>query len=129
MEMMLVLGIIALLLGFGSYAMVGTMDRAERGKVEADFKALTTALIEYKTVTRRYPSTAQGLDALVNRPTSAPKPKRWERIMRPDGIVDPWGNPYEYTYPGKHNPTDYDIFSVGKDGQPNTEDDLGNWDS
>lgn len=127
MEMMMVLGIVALLLGVGVPMMVGVFSDAEEGKVKADFRTIETNLIRYKTMARVFPSTEQGLDALVNAPTIPPIPPNWERRSKPEGILDPWQRPYQYVYPGKNNPDKFDIFSMGPDGKPNTEDDIGNW--
>lgn len=127
MEMMLVLGIIALLLGVGVPMMVGVFGDAEKGRVKADFRTIDTALIRYRTRARMFPTTEQGLDALVNRPSLAPQPEVWERVLKPEGIVDPWRNPYQYVYPGKRNPDSYDLISIGPDRKPGTEDDMGNW--
>ncbi|MFT5469522.1 MAG: general secretion pathway protein G [Verrucomicrobiales bacterium] len=127
MEMMMVLGIIALLLGVGVPMMVGVFTDAEKGKINADFRTISTNLIRYRTKTRSLPTTEQGLDALVNAPTLPPVPKNWERVSEPDGILDPWDRPYQYSYPGKNKTDGYDIFSMGKDGKPNTDDDIGNW--
>ena len=129
MEMILVLGIIALLLGVGTYFMVDVLSDAEEGKAKADITALSTSLIRYKTKARMYPSEQQGLDALVNRPNSQPEPASWKQFMKPQGIIDPWGQTYEYRYPGKHNATSYDIFSLGFDKKEGTEDDIGNWEN
>jgi len=127
MEMMLVLGIIALLLGVGVPMMVGTFKDAETGRVKADFRTLETALMRYRTRARMFPTTEQGLDSLVNRPAIAPQPEVWERVLKPEGILDPWRNTYHYVYPGKQNPDSYDLVSAGPDGKLGTEDDIGNW--
>ena len=129
MEMMMVLGIVALLLGVGVPMMVGVFSEAEEGAVKADFRTLETSLIRYKTRAKVFPTTDQGLDALVNQPKAAPIPENWKRVLKPNGILDPWKRPYQYTYPGKFNPDSYDIFSMGADGKPGTEDDIGNWQS
>lgn len=127
MEMILVLGIIALLLGVGTYFMVDVMGDAEIGKAKADIKAISTSLIRYQTMARTHPTEQQGLDALVTKPTTAPEPSNWRQLMQPQGIIDPWTRKYQYRYPGKHNTRSYDIFSLGFDGIEGTEDDIGNW--
>lgn len=127
MEMILVLGIIALLLGVGTFFMIDVLGDAEEGKVKGDIQAISASLIRYKTKGRMYPTEAQGLDALVKRPTDGPQPAGWKPYLKPEGLIDPWGRPYQYRYPGQYNPESYDIFSLGKDGAADTEDDLGNW--
>ena len=129
MEMMMVLGIVALLLGVGVPMMVGVMSEADEGAVVADFRTLETSLVRYKTRARAFPTTEQGLDALVNQPKSAPVPDNWKQVLKPKGIIDPWKRPYKYVYPGKFNPDSYDIYSMGPDGKEGTEDDIGNWET
>jgi general secretion pathway protein G len=127
MEMLLVLGIIALLVGMGTYMMVGVLGDAEEGKAKADIQTLKASLIRYKTKGGIYPTTEQGLEALVNRPTDGPQPRSYKTLLAKEALIDPWGFEYQYRRPGKHNPDEFDIFSLGKDGQEGTEDDVGNW--
>jgi general secretion pathway protein G len=72
------------------------------------------------------PTTEQGLQALVTRPDTDPKPSEWHQYM-PSIPVDPWHHPYLYENPGKHNPNTYDLYSAGPDGKAGTDDDIGNW--
>ncbi len=127
MEMLLVLGIIALLVGMGTYMMVNVLGDAEEGKVKADIQALHASLIRYKTKAGIYPTTEQGLQSLVSMPTVGPKPRSYKPLMKEAGLIDPWGNPYQYVRPGKYNQETYDIYSMGLDGKPGTGDDIGNW--
>lgn len=127
MEMLLVLGIISLLVGMGVFMMTDVFGDAEDATVKGNIQTLRTNLIRYKTMGTMYPTTSQGLDALVEKPTEAPIPQRWKQFVPEQAIYDPWGNKYQYRYPGKQNPDSYDIFSLGKDGQEGTEDDIGNW--
>jgi general secretion pathway protein G len=122
MEMMLVLGIIALLLGGGIYTMKNAFKDAEIVRVKADFNNIKTNLMRYRMRAQSMPTTEQGLNALVNRPTLAPVPQVWESLVEPQAIVDPWGSPYQYKYPGKEK--EYDLSSWGPDRKPNTEDDI-----
>jgi general secretion pathway protein G len=82
-------------------------------------------LFRYKWDTGHYPTTEQGLMALIQAP---PGVKNWHgpylTTMSP---VDPWRNAYHYRYPGIHNPATYDVWSSGPDGQDGTVDDIGNW--
>jgi general secretion pathway protein G len=90
---------------------------------QADMQALTACLEMFKLNAGFYPSTAQGLDACANRPTVEPVPRRWVQLI--DKVPqDPWGNPYQYRYPGKKDPARFDLFSLGKDGVANTADDI-----
>lgn len=127
MEMLLVLAIIALLVGMGTYMMINVLGDAEEGKAKADVSSLEASLVRYKTKTLVYPTTEQGLEALVRMPTVGPKPQSYKPLLRKAALTDPWGNPYQYARPGKFNPDSYDIFSMGLDGKAGTSDDIGNW--
>lgn len=127
MEMMLVLFIIALILGGGVYMMQNVGQDAEYGKAQGDIKAWETNLIRYKTKALLLPTQQQGLESMVTKPSAEPIPKRWSQMAKPEALMDPWGNRYQYRNPGKRNPQSYDVFSVGPDKQEGTEDDVGNW--
>jgi len=127
MEMLLVLGIIALLVGMGTFMMVDVLGDAEEGKVKGDIQTMKANLIRYKTKGGIYPSSEQGLKALVSKPSDGPQPRSYKSLMREEALLDPWGNIYQYRRPGRQNPEEYDIYSWGKDGQDGTEDDIGNW--
>ena len=98
-------------------------------KAKQDIQALETALTMYRLDNSKYPTTDQGLKALALQPTD-PTIQHW----RPGGYIqrvskDPWGNDYQYVYPGTHG-KEYDLFSFGADGQPGGEGidaDIGNW--
>jgi general secretion pathway protein G len=108
---------------------VGQVDQAKVSKAKADVQALEAALTMYRIDNSRYPTSEQGLAALVQKPND-PAIKNW----KPGGYLDriskdPWGNDYQYAYPGTHG-KDYDVFSMGADGQPGGEGldaDIGNW--
>jgi len=127
MEMMLVLFIIALILGGGVYLMKNVGQDAEISKAKADTSAWETNLIRFKTRNLFLPTQQQGLEALVTQPNSDPKPKIWVQLAKPEALNDPWGHKYQYRNPGKHNPSSYDVFSLGPDGIEGTNDDVGNW--
>jgi general secretion pathway protein G len=126
-EIVLVLAIIALLLGVAVKGLTGVLDTGKDVRARADIDAFGSALITYQSVALRYPTTEQGLKALVDKPTSAPQPRQWRRMME-EIKPDPWGNDYYYYFPGKKNgPTKPDIGSRGPDGVEGNEDDVGNW--
>jgi general secretion pathway protein G len=91
-------------------------------RVEADLMVIRTQLAFYKAANGAYPSTDQGLVALVVKPTSLPSPSRWTQLFYAVP-KDPWGKEYFYLCPGRTNPTDYDLFSAGPDGKAYTADD------
>lgn len=127
MEMLLVLAIIALLVGMGTYMMVGVLGDAESGKARSDIQSFRASLIRYKTMAGTYPTSGQGLEALVNRPSDGPKPRSWKKLLQEGALTDPWAQPYQYRYPSTKSDDPYDIYSMGPDMKDGTEDDIGNW--
>lgn len=91
-------------------------------RVEADIQGLATQLKLYRSMNGFFPSTEQGLGALVQRPTSSPRPRRWYQLYS-EVPRDPWQNEYIYRCPGTKHPDGYDIFSPGPDHKPDTKDD------
>jgi general secretion pathway protein G len=127
MVVVVILGILAALV------VPQVMNRPDQAKVtvaKGDIKAIGAALDMYKLDNYSYPSTQQGLDALVEKPGGNPQPKNWNR----DGYLkrlpkDPWGNDYQYLSPGTQG--QFDLYSFGADGKPGGSDlnaDIGNWD-
>jgi general secretion pathway protein G len=104
------------------------MDRPEQARItkaKNDIRAIEAALNLYRLDNMVYPSTDQGLEALVTEPTDAPEPKNWKEGGYVDRLPkDPWGNPYLYLNPGVHGTID--VYSSGMDLQ-SEEDDIGNW--
>lgn len=92
-------------------------------QVECDLYSFESVSILYKLNAGNYPSTAQGLKALVEKPTDYPVPVRWVQIM-PKIPLDPWGNPYAYRFPGSHDPMKPVFISCGPDEMIGTGDDL-----
>ncbi len=127
MEMLLVLAIIAMLAGMGIFLTRNVLPDAEKVKVKGDISAMRGNLIRYKTNGGLFPTTEQGLRALVVRPSDGPQPSSWSQSMKQEALMDPWGNPYQYRYPGVRNPSEFDIWSIGIDKKDGTDDDIGNW--
>ena len=129
-EIMVVVVIIGLLAAFIVPQVMGRVDEARITKVKGDIQMLETALSMYRLDTARFPTTQQGLMALVKKPDD-PAVRNWKsggylsRVSK-----DPWGNEYRYGYPGQRG-REYDLYSVGPDGQEGTEDsdkdNVGNW--
>ncbi len=95
---------------------------AKTMRVQADVQAIKTQLQLYESMNGFYPSTEQGLQALVSQPQSDPRPTRWYQLFR-ELPKDPWGSDYIYRNPGLKNPGGYDLYSAGADRQPDTGDD------
>ncbi|WP_075182209.1 type II secretion system major pseudopilin GspG [Pantoea sp. 1.19] len=126
LEIMVVIVILGVLASLVIPSLMGNKDRADRQKAVSDIVTLENALDMYKLDNGRYPTTEQGLQALVSAPVLAPVPRQY----RHDGYIrrlprDPWGNPYRLVSPGKHGA--YDLSSNGPDALPETEDDINNW--
>jgi general secretion pathway protein G len=127
LEMVIVLGIIAMILGGAIFAMKGIGDAAKLKQVESDFKSFESALAMYKLNAGSFPTTQQGLKSLTVKPTTTPVPRRWVQVMTKVN-PDPWGAEYGYRYPGKKRANDFEMISKGPDGLDNTEDDLSSQD-
>ena len=127
-EVMIVVIIIAALAAMVVPRLSGRSEQAKIAVAQADINAnIGTALKLYELDNGNYPASGQGLNALVQKPSSSPVPLNWQQPYLDSVPVDPWGNPYQYKYPGTHNPRGYDLYSIGKDGQEGSEDDVGNW--
>lgn len=126
-ELMLVVVIIAALAAMVVPRLAGRSEEAKVGVAKADIKGnLVMALRLYEVDSGRYPTTEQGLQALLQKPTSPPLPTNWKGPYLEQDPVDPWGRPYVYRYPGTHPPRDYDLYSRGPDGAEGG-DDITNW--
>ncbi len=125
-EVMVVIVILSILAAIIVPRIMDRPDKARMVKAQADIRALESALNLYRLDNHNYPSTDEGLEALVQKPADAPTWKEGGYIDRMP--KDPWGNPYQYLNPGTHG--SIDIFSLGADGQPGGEGknaDIGNW--
>ncbi|MDF1657734.1 MAG: type II secretion system major pseudopilin GspG [Verrucomicrobiales bacterium] len=125
-ELVIVITIISVLAGSGIYLVIGFVDDAKYGRVDSDLKALDLAVKAYERNNYFKPPTQeQGLMALVERPTGEPQPERWRAYLE-EPMLDPWGNEYQYRFPGQKSDKKYDLFSLGDDGVE-SDDDVGNW--
>jgi len=128
-EVMVVVAILAILAAVVVPRVMDEPAKARRAKAQQDIRAIESALDLYKLDNYRYPTTDQGLEALVDPPASGPEPENYKE----GGYLrklpqDPWGNPYRYVHPGEHG--EYDVYSLGADGAPGGSDenaDIGNW--
>lgn len=127
-EIMVVVIIIGLLAAIIGPQVMGRVDDAKITKVQSDVQAIESGLTLYKLDNFRYPTTEQGLRALVEKPAD-PNVRNWKtggylkRLNK-----DPWGNDYQYASPGSHG--EFDVSSLGADGQAGGEGadaDIGNW--
>lgn len=120
-EIMVVVVIIGILIGLIAPNILGRVDQAKVTAAKADIATLEQALDMYKLDNQTYPSTDQGLKALVQKPTGSPVPRKWNPAgyLKKGLPVDPWGNPYQYISPGANGP--YDLYSFGADGRAGGE--------
>lgn len=129
-EIMVVVVILGILAALVVPQIMSRPDQAKVTVARGDIKAVAAALDMYKLDNHHYPSTQQGLEALVRKPSGNPPAKSWN----PDGYlkrlpVDPWGNVYQYLAPGTRGA--FDLYSLGADGKQGGGDldaDIGNWD-
>jgi general secretion pathway protein G len=123
-ELMLVLVILAILAGLVLPKFAGRQEQARETAAVTQIATFNTALGAYEVDTGSYPSTQAGLRALVAQPADV---SGWRGpYLESDIPLDPWNHPYVYEYPGKLNPSGYDIISMGQDGQLGTADDIHN---
>jgi general secretion pathway protein G len=126
LELMVVIVIIGILASMIVPNIMGSQERANVQKAVSDITALEGSLSLYKMDNYDYPTTEQGLEALVEQTDIEPEPRRF-----PEGGYikrlpqDPWGNDYVLLNPGEQGR--FDVFSAGPDREPGTEDDIGNW--
>jgi general secretion pathway protein G len=126
-EIMVVVVILGILAAIVVPKLTSQPDTARAVKAQQDIRSLENALQMYKLDNFYYPSTQQGLPALVSKPSGDPEAKNWrgyvQRLPK-----DPWGNDYQYLQPG--NKGEFDLYTLGADGKPGGEGadaDVGNW--
>jgi len=122
LEIMIVVSIIVILLGLAISKMGNPTIFAKGVAVKADIQAIGTQLMQYEAMNGFYPTTEQGIQALVSQPSSDPRPTRWYPFFK-EMPKDPWSNPYIYRCPGIKHPDKYDLYSAGPDRLPDTADD------
>ncbi len=128
-EIMVVVVIMGVLAALVVPRLMGRTDDARILAAKQDISTLMQALKLYRLDNQRYPTTEQGLQALVARPTVAPIPQNWKTGGYLDRLnKDPWGNNYQYLAPGTRG--EIDVFSYGADGKPGgtgIDADVGSW--
>jgi len=130
-ELMVVIVILGILAGLIIPRIMGRPDEARRAKARMQIESLETALKLYKLDNGNYPTTEQGLQALVEPPAVGPPAKNWRQggyLEKGKVPKDPWGNDFVYVSPGAHG--DYDLSSLGADGEPGGEGknrDINSW--
>ena len=133
-EIMAVVLIMGLLMAVVGVNIKSQIDKARLAAAKAQISQLESALEFFRMDNGRYPTSEQGLDALVRMPTGDPAPRNYPPggyLKKADALLDPWGEPFQYANPGTHNEHSFDLWTQGADAAPGGEGgdaDLGNWD-
>lgn len=123
-EIMIVIAILGLLASIIGVSVMGALQEGRVGAAQTQIASFKTGLQLYNKDCAKYPSTGDGLNALITKPANC---ARWKPYLEQSTIpADPWGNPYEYFFPGTHG-QEIEIISKGPDGALNTQDDVVSW--
>ncbi len=127
-EIMVVVIIIGLLAAIVAPNVIGNIDQANVTRAKADIRRIDEQMKFFYYDNNRFPTTEQGIEALVTQPND-PQIRNWRSGGYLESMPnDPWGNPYQYVYPGQNR--EFDVYSLGRDGAPGGEGydaDIGNW--
>ena len=127
-EVLLVLVILVIIASLAVTAYGPIQQKAYINAARTQISAFKTPLQAYRLDLGDYPATGQGLEALRAAPSGVSDPTKWNGPYLDSPVpLDPWGNPYQYEYPGKYQTDLPDIWSLGPDAIDNSEDDVGNW--
>jgi general secretion pathway protein G len=129
-EIMAVVIIMGLLMGIVGVTVFSQVDKARVATARIQIKQIESALEFYRMDNSRYPSTEQGLRALVEAPPDVRNYPRGGYLKDREGLLDPWQRDFQYQSPGQHNAHTFDIWSDGADGAPGGTDldaEIGNW--
>jgi len=127
MAVVLIIGLLSTIVGVSIFAQV---DKGRVTSTSVQISNLESVLELYRMDNARYPTTEEGLDALINEPDGAKNFPPGGYLQKRRIPEDPWGNPYEYEQPGQNNTHSFDLWSYGADGKPGGEGvdaDIGNW--
>lgn len=128
LEMIAVLGIIALILGAAAVVVGKSGEGAAISTTEAMVQGIETKLQDYRRLGGQYPSQTQGFQALITKPSTAPIPRRWTKQY--DSMPkDAWGLEFQYKFPGSKDARTPEVISAGQDGQFGTDDDISSQDT
>ncbi|HVM59701.1 MAG TPA: type II secretion system major pseudopilin GspG [Verrucomicrobiae bacterium] len=129
LEILLVVIIISMLVGVAVVNLAPKVQESKKTAAQDQIHNFASAIDLYFLDSGIYPSSEQGLQALITAPTSTPAPGNWKGPYLTPAVIkkDPWNHDYVYQCPGTHNPTGYDLYSPGPDGVAGNEDDIGNW--
>lgn len=124
-ELLLVLVILGILAAVIVPKFAGRQEQARKSRAVTDVKNIETALDTFEIDNGRFPTSEEGLQALITQPGSL---TNWHGpYLKGGSTKDPWGNAYVYRYPGTNNPNGYDLFSTGQDGKDSSGNEINNW--
>lgn len=131
LEILVVIVVLGMLAAIVGPRIIGRVSEAKSTTAQAQMELLSVALDNYRLDNGYYPTTEQGLQALRTRPASEPVPRNWRGpYLRREVPLDPWDRPYLYKSPGEHNPTSFDLLTLGRDGLSGGQEedaDINNW--
>ena len=128
LEILLALAILGMLVGLAVINVDSILGNSSNAAAKIFVNdSIKLPLTSYRIAMGDYPSTSEGLQALITAPASRAEQWHGPYFSEPKLPVDPWGEAYVYHYPGVHNPKSYDIYSKGPDKVEGTADDIGNW--
>ena len=129
-ELMVVLAIIAVLLGLVAWNVVGKTDDAKVTAARLQMSTIQSAMDDFKLTFGRYPLDEEGVEVLWNSEMLSVDDEadedKWSKFLKKPAPEDPWGNAWEYAAESEHD-EDYDLWSIGPDGESDTEDDIVSW--
>ena len=123
-EIMIVVIIIAALAGMVVPRLIGRSEEAKKRIAAADIRTLQTQLKLFRLDNDRFPNNSEGINALLTKPSGA---LGWSAPYIDKEATDPWSQAYKYRHPATRSTSEFDVYSVGPDGNEGTEDDIGNW--
>lgn len=127
-EIMVVVIILGVLAAIVLPKFMGRTEEARVSAAESQVGVFATGLDAYELDNGKYPTSEQGLGALMKEPTTPPVPRRWKGpYLQKNAPKDPWGSDYIYKSPGVQNTRSYDLLSYGPDGKEGGNDDITNW--
>jgi len=123
-EILVVIIVIGLLAGLVGPRILGRVSEAKTATARTQIELMGVALDNYRLDNGAYPTTEQGLPALQEKPAREPASLNWRGpYLKKTVPLDPWGRAYSYTSPGEHSPGGYDLWTLGRDGQPGGDND------
>lgn len=126
LEVLLVVAILVMLAAIAVPNLIGVQEGAKVDEAKLQVNSLDNAFNTYNIHNKGFPTTEQGLNSLINPPN--PAPPNWRGpYLKTSTLLDPWGQPYSYQYPGTRNRSGPDIWSNGPDRTSGSADDVGNW--